>query len=190
MRVGCLFGTFDPPHKGHMAIAEHMLRASGLDSVWFVVTPLNPFKQDRQLSANEDRLAMVRLTIEGHQGLEASDLEFDLPKPSYTVDSLRVMRGRWPEHDFSVIIGSDNVAGFTKWKDPDGILAHHCVLVYPRDPGSTVLMDERFLLVPDVPLLPFSSTQVREAIHKHEPLEGMLDGKVITYIKDHHLYGT
>ncbi|MBK6829459.1 MAG: nicotinate-nicotinamide nucleotide adenylyltransferase [Flavobacteriales bacterium] len=122
MNIGCLFGTFDPPHKGHVGIAEHMLRSQELDSVWMVVTPQNPFKQDKSLSPDQQRLAMVRLAVKGRPGLEASGFELDLPKPNYTADSLRFMRHRWPDHRFDLIIGSDNLAIFHKWKDAEDIL--------------------------------------------------------------------
>ena len=129
MRIGCLFGTFDPPHNGHVALAEHMRTTCGLDEVWLVVTPLNPFKMDRALSPDTNRLAMVRLAVQGKEGLAASGFEIDLPKPNYTADSLRFMRHRWPDHDFALIIGSDNLAKFHTWKDPEDILEHHALLV-------------------------------------------------------------
>ena len=110
MRIACLFGSFDPPHRGHLAIAEHMLKACDLEQVWLVVTPQNPFKQDRSLSPDQHRLAMVRLAVQGKDALVASGFELDLPRPSYTADSLRFMRHRWPDHEFALIVGSDNLA--------------------------------------------------------------------------------
>ena len=109
MNIGCLFGSFDPPHLGHVSIAKHMLKAAKLDQVWLVVTPQNPFKQDRKLSPEQHRLAMTRIAVLGEAGLVASGFELDLPKPNYTTDTLAFMRQRWPQHTFSLIVGSDNL---------------------------------------------------------------------------------
>jgi nicotinate-nucleotide adenylyltransferase len=196
MTIGCLFGSFDPPHLGHVAIADHMLKACGLDQVWLVVTPQNPFKQDRKLSPDKDRLAMTRLAVQGHPGLSAAGFELDLPKPNYTVDTLAFMRERWPHHTFSLIIGSDNLAGLHLWKESDTILAHHRVLVYPR-PG----MDEHLAqavhgahpqvqLVNDAPQFDISSTGIRVRIRNWKPLDGLLDPAVQAYVGRHALYTT
>ena len=201
MRIGCLFGTFDPPHKGHLAIADHMLATQGLDQVWLVVTPLNPFKQDRPISPDQHRLAMVRLAVMGHDGIQASGLELELPKPNYTVDSLRFMRQRWPEHRFDLIIGSDNLAVLHKWKNAEEILEHHRVLVYPRTGfhdhlASTIFHGHPAVrAVADAPMLPYSSTDVRaDIVGWHDParagqvVEDQVDAAVVSYIRQHGLY--
>lgn len=194
MRIGCLFGTFDPPHLAHVAIARHLLDAAGLDQVWLVVTPQNPFKQDMVLSPDKHRLAMVRLALQAEPELVASGFELDLPKPSYTVDSLRFMRMRWPEHLFSLIIGSDNLAVLHRWKDVQEILEHHDVLVYPRNGldvhlGSAELRDHpRVRVVADAPLEDISSTAIREAIRTWRPVDGVVAPAVLAYIRQHRLY--
>ncbi len=194
MNIGCLFGTFDPPHKGHVGIAEHMLRSQELDSVWMVVTPQNPFKQDKSLSPDQQRLAMVRLAVKGRPGLEASGFELDLPKPNYTADSLRFMRLRWPDHRFDLIIGSDNLAIFHKWKDAEDILEHHRVLVYPRvgfqqHLASTIFRGHPGVrIVADAPMLPYSSTEVRAELRAWNPMDDRLDEAVVSYIRQHKLY--
>lgn len=194
MRIGCLFGTFDPPHNGHLAIAEHMRQSAGLDQVWLVVTPLNPFKQDRDLSPDAHRLAMVRLAVQDRDGLVASGFESSLPKPNYTADSLRFMRHRWPAHRFSLIIGSDNLAVLHKWRHPDDILEHHPVLVYPREGVKTHLAATIYhghpgiRLVADAPMLPVSSTRIRTALRAWEPVDGLVPQAVISYIRQHRLY--
>ena len=194
MRIGCLFGTFDPPHNGHMAIAEHMLRACKLDQVWLVVTPQNPFKMDRALSPDQHRLAMVRLAAQGRDGLVASGFEIDLPKPNYTADSLRFMRRRWPDHTFSLIIGSDNLAKFHTWNDPEDILEHHELLVYPRQGVKDHLAATIYhghpgvRLVADASLLPMSSTAVRDDIKHWRPVEDRIAPSVLSYIRQHRLY--
>lgn len=194
MRIGCLFGTFDPPHNGHLAIAEHMLRTAGLDEVWLVVTPLNPFKQGNTISPDAHRLAMVRLAVQDREGLVASGLESGLPKPNYTADSLRFMRRRWPGHRFSLIIGSDNLAVLHKWKDPDEILEHHPVLVYPREGvkehlAATIYHGHPGIrLVADAPMLPVSSTRIRNEVRAWDPVDGLLPPAVLSYIREHRLY--
>jgi nicotinate-nucleotide adenylyltransferase len=194
MRIGCLFGTFDPPHNGHVAIAEHMRDANQLDQVWLVVTPLNPFKKDRTLSPDHHRLAMVRLAVQGRDGLVASGFEIDLPRPNYTADSLRFMRHRWPDHDFSLIIGSDNLAQFHRWKDPEDILEHHALLVYPREGFKEHLAATIFhghpgvRIVADAPLFRYSSTAIREAIRTWRPVEEGIPPTVLSYIRQHRLY--
>lgn len=194
MRIGCLFGTFDPPHLAHVAIARHLLGAAGLDQVWLVVTPQNPFKQDMVLSPDKHRLAMVRLALQADPELVASGFELDLPKPSYTVDSLRFMRMRWPEHVFTLIIGSDNLAVFHRWKDAQDILEHHEVLVYPREGfqahlASAELRDDpRLRIVADAPLEDISSTAIREAIRTWRPVDRLVAPAVLAYIRQHRLY--
>lgn len=194
MRIGCLFGSFDPPHNGHIAIAEHMLRAQGLDAVWLLVTPLNPFKQHRGLTADELRWAMACFAVEGHQGLEASRFEFGLPRPSYTASTLQAMRSQWPEHRFSLIIGSDNLAALHRWKDPETILAHHEVLVYPR-PGfeehlrlAELGAQPAVRIVPDAPLLDISSTAIRAALREGRSTHGALAPAVAAFIAREGLY--
>ncbi len=194
MKVGLLFGTFDPPHRAHVAVAEHMLRTQGLDAVWLVVTPLNPFKQHQPISPDELRLAMVRLAIQDHPGLDACDFELSLPTPSYTVDTLRAMRARWPEHQFSLIIGSDNLQALHRWKEPEEILAHHDVLVYPR-PGAELhgalnplAHHPRIRLVTDAPVMDISSTRVREQLPAGHLPPDALAQQVATFIREHRLY--
>ncbi|MEX1132131.1 MAG: nicotinate (nicotinamide) nucleotide adenylyltransferase [Flavobacteriales bacterium] len=194
MRIGCLFGTFDPPHLAHMAIAEHMLHAADLDQVWLVVTPQNPFKQHVDLSPDEHRLAMVRLAVLGHSKLFASGFELDLPKPNYTAHSLQAMRMRWPEHSFDLIMGSDNLATFHTWFDPADILAHHRLLVYPRS-GFQRNLEQAELrehphvtFIADAPLMELSATSIREDIRHWRQVDDRVLPSVLSYIRQHKLY--
>ena len=194
MRVGCLFGTFDPPHAGHLAVANHMLKHMGLDQVWLVVTPLNPFKQGRTISPDTHRLAMVRLAVQGHEGVVASGFEIDLPKPSYTTDSLRFMRHRWPDHSFDLIIGSDNLASFHQWKDPEDILEHHRLLVYPRHGMKEHLASSIFVghphvrVVANAPLVEVSATRIRSDIANWRAVDAWVDPQVLSHIRQNGLY--
>lgn len=195
MRVGCLFGTFDPPHYGHTAVAAHMLAHAGLDAVWLVVSPQNPFKQDRPLTPDAVRLELVRRAVQGLEGLQASDVELSLPKPSYTADALAHMRQRWPEHDFALLIGSDNLAGFDRWKAPEDILAHHDLLVYPR-PGVELHFEEAVYAghprvhVVDAPFLTISSTRVRDMVSRGQDVSGMVPPGVLDMVRARGLYRT
>lgn len=194
MNIGCLFGSFDPPHAGHVAIAKHMLAAAKLEQVWLVVTPQNPFKQDRKLSPEQHRLAMTRIAVQGSPGLVTSGFELDLPKPNYTADTLAFMRQRWPQHAFSLIIGSDNLATLHTWKNPDTILDNHRVLVYPR-PGleehlamADLLYHPSVTLVRDAPLMDTSSTGIRVRLRNWKPVDGLVHPEVLLYIRQNGLY--
>ncbi|MEO8066744.1 MAG: nicotinate-nucleotide adenylyltransferase [Flavobacteriales bacterium] len=193
MKVGCLFGTFDPPHSGHVAIAEAVRAQVGLDEVWLVVTPLNPFKQDRVMSADSVRWYMTDLAVKGRPGLSASDVELSLPQPNYTVDTLADMRQRFPEDEFSLIMGSDNLAGLHKWKDPEGILKHHRVLVYPR-PGvelhrmQAVYADHPRVQWVDAQMMDLSSTRIRQRVREGSDIGGMVPEAVRSYISAQGLY--
>jgi nicotinate-nucleotide adenylyltransferase len=194
MRIGLLFGTFDPPHSAHVNVAEHMLRTQGLHEVWLVVTPLNPFKQHQAISPNHHRVAMAQLAIEGRAGLAVSDFELGLPTPSYTVDTLQAMRERWPEHRFVLIVGSDNLASLNRWKNPEGILAHHDLLVYPR-PGADLHQSmsafqghPRITALHDAPVMDTSSTRLREELAAGRFPTDALALSVLDYIREHRLY--
>lgn len=194
MHIGCLFGSFDPPHVGHIAVAEHMLRTQGLDQVWLVVTPQNPFKEHLELSADAHRLAMVRLAVKGIDNLVASGFEIDMPRPNYTSDSFRFMRHRWPDHVFDLIIGSDNLVTLHNWKDPEEILEHHRILVYPRESAAKQLETALYRnhpnvkIVRDSPMLNVSSTRIRADIAAWKPVEALVSPDVLRYIRQHRLY--
>lgn len=194
MKIGCLFGSFDPPHAGHVALARYVRQRQGLDEVWLVVTPQNPFKKDRRLSPEKHRLAMVRLAVQGIEGLGASGVELDLPQPNYTVDTLDFMRERWPQNEYALIIGSDNLASLHRWKDASRLLEKTKVLVYPR-PGleehlaqADLLYHPSVTLLPDAPQMAISSTGIRVRLRNWKPVDGLLDPKVLAYIRQNGLY--
>lgn len=193
MNYGCLFGTFDPPHNGHVAIAEAMLSMAGLDEVWLVVTPLNPFKQGNVISPDAVRLRMVTLALQGRAGLRASDAEMGLPQPNYTVDTLAELRKRYPQDNFSLIMGSDNLASLQKWKGPELILAHHRILVYPR-PGNdlhrqqAVFADHPSIQWVDAPLMDLSSTRIRQRVREGQDISEWVPKAVREHIASAGLY--
>jgi nicotinate-nucleotide adenylyltransferase len=131
-KIGLYFGTFNPIHIGHLAIANHMVEFTDLDEVWFVVTPRSPFKQKKSLLADNHRYQLVYEAIKDYPKLSVSDIEFKLKQPNYTVDTLAHLLEKYPGHSFSLLMGEDNLKGFHKWKNYEVILEHHEVYVYPR----------------------------------------------------------
>ena len=173
-KIGLFFGSFNPIHSGHLIIANIMAENTDLQKVWFVVSPQNPFKPSKNLLHEFDRFDMVKAAIAGNYKLEASDVEFHMPKPSYTIDTLAVLSERNMDKKFVVIIGQDNLENFEKWKNYQQILDLYELYVYPR-PGvteSSILRHEHVRLVP-APLLDISATYVRQCVQ---------EGKSIRYL--------
>lgn len=165
MEIGIFSGSFNPIHIGHLALANYLCEYQGLDQLWFMVSPHNPLKAKADLMDDAFRLRLVQLAIAGYPKFRASDFEFHLPQPSYTVHTLEKLREAYPEHRFHLIIGSDNWAMFSRWREWERIIAENQLMIYPR-PGFPV--DESFLpphvrLVPS-PVFEISSTLVREAL--------------------------
>lgn len=183
MKTGLYFGTFNPVHIGHMIIAQYMLAYSDLDEVWFVVTPHNPFKTKSTLLDDRQRLHMVHLAIGDNFKLRASDIEFGLEQPSYTINTLHHLRQKYPDKHFSLIMGQDNLAGFHKWKDFEKILEKCDLYVYPR-PGAGPSQFDEYPEVHhvDAPLMELSSTQIREAVKAGKDVSYMLPPSVWEYI--------
>lgn len=192
-KVGLFGGTFDPVHIAHTALAKAFRRQLGLDEVWFLVTPQNPWKTDSRLSPDHDRLAMARLALENEEGLTASDYEFHLEKPSFSYRTLRSLRKEFPATEFTLLIGGDNWAAFDKWAEHREILTHHPVAVYPRTgsalatPESLQDMDIRLSIVTQ-PLLDISSTDVRHRVMEGKEITDLVCPKVAEYIRNNRLY--
>ena len=191
-KIGIMGGTFNPVHSAHLMIADYIAQKAGLDEVWLMVTPLNPLKTDRKdIAADNDRLAMVDMACRRSKRLWGSNFEFDLPRPSYTVDTLAALREAYPEDKFTLIIGSDNWNSFDRWRKPDEIIAHHNIIIYPR-PGDKV--DIRKLpfgvTVIEAPQLDVSSSFIREAIASGLDMSYFMPQGVAEYIVGHGLYGT
>jgi len=189
MKIGLYFGTFNPIHIGHLAIANIMANDTDLEKVWFMVSPQNPFKVNQTLAHEHDRFEMVRLSIFENDNLEASDFEFSLPKPSYTVDTLARLREKHPQHEFSLIIGGDNLSHFHKWKNYEDILKHHELLVYPRNNSKpTELENNSKVKMVKSPLLDISATYIRNAIKDNRSYKYLIPEEAVEYIKSKSLY--
>src|SRR5690606_38312691 len=165
MKIGLYFGSFNPIHIGHLVIANHIQQYSDLEQVWFVVSPQNPFKEKSSLANDYDRLHLVNLAIEDYPNLRASNVEFNLSKPSYTIDTLAVLKEKHPEHEFCLIMGMDNLKSFHKWKNHDLILKNYSIYVYPRIGSEAGNWEdyEKFQFV-NAPIMEISSTFIRNAI--------------------------
>ncbi|SHI71592.1 nicotinate-nucleotide adenylyltransferase [Hymenobacter daecheongensis DSM 21074] len=164
-KVGLLFGSFNPIHTGHLILAHFMATHTDLDAVWLVVSPQSPFKVGQEMLAEQKRYELVQLAIVGNERLRALNIEFDMPKPSYTIDTLDELARRHPDHRFVLLMGEDNLPGLPRWKQADRILAEHEVYVYPR-PGvdATDVNAHPGVRVVDAPLLDISATFIRDCV--------------------------
>ena len=200
MKIGLYFGTFNPIHVGHLIIANHMAEHSDLDQVWLVVTPHNPLKKKSTLLDDYHRLQMVYLATEDYPKLKPSDVEFKLPQPNYTVTTLVHLEEKYPHHEFSLIMGEDNLKSLHKWKNYEAILAHHDIYVYPRISleedtslkGELAEQNLQFKNHPkiqliDAPVVEISSTFIRNNIKLGKNIRPLIPTKVWEYI-DHNLF--
>lgn len=188
-KIGLFFGSFNPIHVGHLIIANAMLSHSDLEEVWLVVSPQNPLKERHSLLADNQRLQMVRLAIDDNPRLRASDIEFHLPIPSYTSLTLAHLAERYPDKEFSLIMGSDNLATFTRWRNWESILDNYHLYVYPR-PGSTdcPLAKHPHVTLVDVPMIDISSTYIREEIRQGHDVRYLLAEPVYQYLTEMNFY--
>ncbi|WP_437919391.1 nicotinate (nicotinamide) nucleotide adenylyltransferase [Sphingobacterium sp. LRF_L2] len=188
-KVGLFFGSFNPIHIGHLIIANYMTSFTALDEVWFVVSPHNPFKEKKSLGNMYDRLEMVNLAIVGEEKLRASDVEFNLPQPSYTIDTLTHLKERYPNKEFLLIMGEDNLQGFSKWKNADIILRDYKLIVYPR-PGfhGGELRNHSSVILTDSPVMELSSTFLRSAIKAKKNIRFYTPDSVLEFIDKKGLY--
>lgn len=172
--VGIFGGSFNPIHTGHIALAKSLCEKAGLDEVWFMVSPMNPFKKAAtDLLDDQLRLEMVKKALEGEPQLQACDYEFHLPKPSYTWHTLQAISLDFSDIRFTLLIGGDNWAAFDKWYHHDDILAHYPIVVYPRKDSDIGEVPEGVTIV-ETPLLNISSTEIRHHIAKGESIHGMV----------------
>lgn len=188
MKVGLYFGSFNPVHHGHLIIANHVVQETDLQQVWFVISPQNPFKQSHSLLNEYHRFHLVQLAIEGEKNLKASDIEFRLPKPSYSVTTLQYLEEKYPEHQFSIIMGSDSLQNLDKWQNAEVIMSRYSIYVYKRA-GFDVREDLPInKIVLDAPLLQISSTRIRESIKKGKSIRYLVPDIVKEDIEANHYY--
>jgi nicotinate-nucleotide adenylyltransferase len=184
MNIGLFFGSFNPIHVGHLILANSMAQSEALDQVWFIVSPQNPFKKNLSLLHEFDRYTMVERAIADNPRLKVSDVEFSLPRPSYTVDTLEVLKQKYPEHSFFIIMGEDNLVQFKNWKNYQYLLDNYTILVYPRPhtPEHEFKHQPKVKFL-DAPLLDISATFIRKAIQEKRDIKYLVTEPVEDLIK-------
>jgi nicotinate-nucleotide adenylyltransferase len=189
MKIGLFFGSFNPIHNGHLIIANYVCETTDLDKVWLVVSPQNPLKQKESLLREYDRLHLINIAIEDNKNLKASSIEFKLPKPSYTIDTLIHLKDKYPQHQFSLIMGSDNLATIHKWKNYEMILKSYPIYTYKRSGSEQNPFPENNNIVfLDFPFLDISATFIRENLKKGISMQYFLPEAVWKYIDGTNLY--
>ena len=189
MKIGLFFGSFNPVHVGHLIIANFMATQTELNKVWLVVSPQNPLKQKKSLARDYDRLHLVRLGIGDNPALEASNVEFSLPQPSYTVDTLTYLKEKYPDREFALIMGGDNLATLHLWKNYELLLANYDIYVYNR-PGTEQgeLTTHPRVHIFEAPLLDISATYIRECLRSGKSVRYLVPDAVFEYLESSNLY--
>lgn len=197
MKIGLYFGTFNPIHVGHLIIANHFAEHTDLNQVWMVVTPHNPLKNKDTLLKDATRLELVFLATADYPKIKPSDIEFYLPQPNYTVNTLAHLQDKYPKNEFSLIMGEDNLKSFHKWKNFEVILGNHDIYVYPRvdEHGQTNKNSEKYgfknhskVHFIDAPIVEISATFIRNSIKNKKNIQPLLPNKVWEYIDHNNLY--
>lgn len=188
MKIGLYFGSFNPVHSGHLIIANHILNETILEKIWFIVSPQNPFKTNSSLLNEYDRLHLLKLATEDDSRIKVSDIEFALPKPSYTSVTLSHLHERYPEHEFSIIMGSDSFQNLHKWKNFEFIIKNYAIYVYQRAGFNVDNHIKAKLIMVDAPLLQISATQIRHLLKERKSIRYMVPEKVREEIVRGHYY--
>ncbi|MBN2893706.1 MAG: nicotinate-nucleotide adenylyltransferase [Bacteroidales bacterium] len=190
MKIGLFFGSFNPIHIGHLALANYFVEYSDIDKLWFVVSPQNPFKERKTLLADNQRLYMVRLAIENMpEKYFASNIEFEMPKPSYTIDTLTYLKEKYPDKEFILIMGADNLVNLHKWKNYEEIIKNHKIYVYPRPEADlSQIKTEADFKIFDAPLIEISSSFIRNSINNSKDVRFFMPEGVAKYVEEMNFY--
>ena len=187
--TGLFFGSFNPVHNGHLIIAEFMMNYANLDEVWFIVSPQNPLKEQTSLIQDALRLQMVKLAIKGNENFSASDVEFKMPKPSFTIDTLELLSKKFPKKKFVVIMGSDSLETIYKWKRWSDITSNYMILVFRRGPFSDIEWNKYpGIIFFDSPFIKISSTLIRNMLGEKKSVRYLVPDIVIKFIQQKKLY--
>ncbi len=188
-KVGLFFGSFNPIHNGHLIIANYILEFTELEQIFFVVSPQNPFKEKASLLEDYHRLALVKEAIGETNKYHACDIEFKMPKPSYTIDTLTYLKEKYPEKEFSLIMGSDNLKSFHKWKNSEQITDNHKLYVYPRPNfDASKFKDVKNISIVEAPQMEISATFIRKALKDKKDIRFFVPEKAWKYLKEMHFY--
>ena len=188
MKIGLFFGSFNPMHIGHKVIASYMAEFSELEQVWFVVSPQNPLKQKQSLLDQYHRLMIIRMELEDNPKLEVSDIEFGMPQPSYTIDTLVRLKEEHPENEYALIMGADNLQNFHKWKNYEQILADYSVYVYPRSGIEISGSHENINIVKGAPQMEISASFIRKSIKEGKDVSYLIPENAWNYIDEMNFY--
>jgi len=190
-KTGLFFGSFNPIHVGHMVLANYMLSFTDLDEIWFVVSPHNPLKEKHTLLEQNHRLYMVKLATENHPKYKASDIEFKLSQPSYTINTLTHLKEKYPKKSFHLIMGMDNLQNFHKWKNHERIINNHSIYVYPRQDSeceSGAFAKHPHVIITQAPVMEISSSFIRKAILEKKDVSCFMPEKVAAYVSEMNFY--
>ncbi|QCK14010.1 nicotinate (nicotinamide) nucleotide adenylyltransferase [Mangrovivirga cuniculi] len=187
--IGLYFGSFNPIHIGHLIIAQTIVDSDNVDEVWFVVSPQSPFKKRASLAHEQDRFDMVQAAIFDNYKFRVSDIEFNMPKPSYTIDTLTYLREKYSDYQFKLIMGEDNLKGFHKWKNHEELIKQTGIICYPR-PGTRKTKwhdDERVQMI-DAPFIDISATFIRNSVKQDKSIRYLVPKETELLIKSRKLY--
>ena len=191
-KIGLFFGSFNPIHIGHLILANYILENSDMEELWFVVSPQNPFKDKKSLLNDHNRLDMVQLALKNYPKMRVSSVEFSLPKPSYTIDTLTYLHEKYPEVSFALIMGEDNLKGLKKWKNSETLVNNHQIIIYPRvldsDKTKTETFDHENISKIDAPIIELSATKIREMLKEGKNVRPMLPPEVFEYLDGSSFY--
>lgn len=189
IKTGLYFGSFNPIHIGHMAIANYMVEYTEIDQLWFVVSPQNPLKQKKSLLDDYQRLELVTRSIGDDLRFRASKVEFGLPKPSYTIDTLTHLSEKYPTHKFYILMGTDNLENINKWKNAEQLLANYDIIVYPRHGFNPSSVEKHARVqIANAPLMEISATFIRESIKAGKDIRHFLPPRIWDYISQMNIY--
>ena len=191
-KIGLFFGSFNPIHIGHLILANYILENSDMDELWFVVSPQNPFKDKKSLLTDHNRLDMVQLAVKNYPKMRASNVEYSLPKPSYTIDTLTYLKEKYPNYSFALIMGEDNLDSLPKWKNAEKLMSDYQIIVYPRTfegekKDSEYLQHENISMV-NAPIIELSATEIRNMIKEGKNVRPMLPPEVFEYLDGSSFY--
>lgn len=178
MKIGLYFGSFNPVHIGHLIIANHVLNETELDKIWFIISPQNPFKENSSLLNEYDRLHLLRSAVEDDPRMKVSDIEFYLPRPSYTINTLTYLNEKYPDNVFFILMGSDSFQNIDKWKNYESILKNHTIYIYKRK-GFEVNNDKNVRIrILDAPLVEISASGIRKMIRQGKSIRYLVPEKI------------
>lgn len=191
-KIGLFFGSFNPIHIGHLILANYILENSDMEELWFVVSPQNPFKDKKSLLSDHSRLDMVQLAVKNYPKMRASNIEFSLPKPSYTIDTLTYLKEKYPDYSFALIMGEDNLESLPKWKNSEKLVSDYQIIVYPRtfegEKKDNEYLKHQNIHQINAPVIELSATEIRSMIKEGKNVRPMLPPEVFEYLDGSSFY--